>query len=601
MRATVCTHTLLILSYAGIKQRGIYIDRDDFGALITPGLRSSIGAMFGLILYPHRPTILDFIICLGNMVIVPLLMITPLTPGWRFIRGAIFAPLTSSIFLYVSTCIAQYNLADRWGVPVLMGYFFAQCWSIFLFWPPEDNVYRLIPRITGQTHLHNGHEGHDRHNGNPHGHSKSTTVDLVAEPVPEPWTLAKFYWANSRWWSWRCIGWSDSCPLPQSAQRHPYTHQSSRKDYLIARFKYLILTVIVGDFIHSYIRLSSQAPFFQNLPGAQTYDEMSTWERAKCSLITVGWIWFSLELPQVQCSIFFVGAGGILGWEGEIWSPWGWPPMFASSGNFFRRPTLAYTWSTSWHQYNRSILYSYGWRGIGETILRLPPTGLSVKLAQGRAQTSLSNSKVKSELSPQIPHTSASSSTVSSGRTSPTHPIPTAPSQSIRSLHTPDLINNLIKSAIVFFLTGVLHDQSTYFMLKDYFYPGSSWLATSKSMPSIHVSPGRNPNFHWTDAIVTTPFFAIQPLALAFEALVKRQWRAYKVRHHPEWLQASREPPWLVYAERATSFTFTWVWLGWSAHWFVAGIPRTGAYAKMVDESASWSPVSGLIWGVWYR
>ena len=203
-----------------------------------------------------------------------------------------------------------------------------------------------------------------------------------------------------------------------------------------------------------------------------------------------------------------------------------------------------------------------------------------------------------------------------SGRASPSHPIPTTPTQSTRRLRLPSTLNNLIKSVLVFTLTGLHHDQSMYLILRWYNYPGSPWLA---STPKDAITPGPNPYMKWTDGLITTPFFAVQPLALVVEAVVKRQWRAWKVRNHPEWFGVHKpngisngvanghaprrtgEPDWLVFVERLINFTFTWVWLGWSAAPFVAGLPKTGALKRMTGQADQFSLMGGLAFGQWYH
>ena len=129
-----------------------------------------------------------------------------------------------------------------------------------------------------------------------------------------------------------------------------------------------------------------------------------------------------------------------------------------------------------------------------------------------------------------------------------------------------------------------------------------------------------NDHLKWTDAMVTTPFFVVQPLALAVEAIVKRQWRAWKLRRLPQWLldsnkqrqlvterkaaagtqdkrtDGSAEPARLVFAERLIGFVWTWVWLGWSARWFVSGLPRSGIFKRVDRQADQWSPVGKWVW-----
>lgn len=34
-----------------------------------------------------------------------------------------------------------------------------------------------------------------------------------------------------------------------------------------------------------------------------------------------------------------------MGWEGEMWSPWGWPPLFGNFKELWRYPGLSTMWS----------------------------------------------------------------------------------------------------------------------------------------------------------------------------------------------------------------------------------------------------------------
>ena len=315
----------------------------------TPHLSLDLAMTFP-ILEPHHATPTDLVVSLGLVVVFPLFLTTPLTPGWRLIRGAIFAPLSASVFLYIILFIAHNDFVDQWGVPILMFWFAFQCLSFLLFWPPEEHVYRLRPAPKVESlkisegKLVNGFKANG-HAPSAHEAHTSPPVDLLPEPIPPPWTWAKFCWATSLWWSWRCIGWSNSCILPPSARRHPYTRQSSRKDYLVERFKFFIITWLARDFVRAYVVFSRVAPFFQDMPGAKPYVEMNTLERAHVSLVVVAWVWLSMEKSHVPASMLCVGLGGIFGWEGEIWEPWGWPPLFGGLGDFWTYPSLSHAWS----------------------------------------------------------------------------------------------------------------------------------------------------------------------------------------------------------------------------------------------------------------
>ena len=304
---------------------------------------------------PRQPQPLDYALSFGNLLLIPLLLCTPLTPTWRIIRAAVFAPLTMIIWAHVIP-LAKESMVDQWGSTTLMAWFMGRCLMMFVLYPLEESAYRLKARRQSSKSANGSANGHEKGNGGANGYVQtpknrsshsavSHETDLEAEPVPPPWTLAKFYWANSLWWSWRGIGWSYCPPLPPSSTRHPFSRDSTRKEYLIYRFKHWIIFRILSDFVFLYMNLSKDSPFFLDQPGAKLYTDMTQWERAKHSLIIVGWVIQSLDRDHIHMSFVFVGLGGLMGWEGEMWSPWGWPPMFGGFRDIWENPGLSFTWS----------------------------------------------------------------------------------------------------------------------------------------------------------------------------------------------------------------------------------------------------------------
>lgn len=140
-------------------------------------------------------------------------------------------------------------------------------------------------------------------------------------------------------------------------------------------------------------------------------------------------------------------------------------------------------------------------------------------------------------------------------------------------------LTNLIKSLCVFTLTGLIHDYGFYFLM--YF-----------TNPHTHGK-----TWAWSDALVTTPFFVIQPLGLAVEAAVKKTWRGWKQKNRPEW--EAGEPEALVLCERIIGFIWTWTFLGWTARWFVDGVARTGLYKRDDNQGKLPTLFGGLVYGVW--
>lgn len=140
-------------------------------------------------------------------------------------------------------------------------------------------------------------------------------------------------------------------------------------------------------------------------------------------------------------------------------------------------------------------------------------------------------------------HVLSATDTPMSGRLSPSNPIPAGP----------NVKANLIKSIVTFTLSGVHHDYGTLVLLLD------------------QIGRGERTAIAWTDVLGVTPFFVVQPFGLVLEAVVKRQWRVLKKKQ--------------VLSERTASFiefvlgnTWTWVWLGWTAGWYVRTLTEIGAY-----------------------
>lgn len=155
--------------------------------------------------------------------------------------------------------------------------------------------------------------------------------------------MAKLGWANSLWWSWRGIGWNFGPRLPASSSGEPFTRKSSRRAFLLRRTIYLAAVYAVDDLASTYMRLRAPDFFWTH---TTTYNDLSTSQRAAHSIATVTRILASLEYSHVGCALGCVAAGGVLGLEGELWSPWGWPPMFASLRDIWNNPGLGYMWST---------------------------------------------------------------------------------------------------------------------------------------------------------------------------------------------------------------------------------------------------------------
>jgi hypothetical protein len=164
---------------------------------------------------------------------------------------------------------------------------------------------------------------------------------LVPEPVPKGFTRAKLDWAFSLFVSARGIGWNYSPPLPQTSMVHPFLRTSKRRPYILTQLRTIVITLLVHDTTRYFI--SYVAPDF--FTGRILYDDLSMGRKAAYSIITASRAWYITQQSTPGFSIILVGLGGILGWEGEVWSPWGNPPFFGGLTELWRSPGLSTMWS----------------------------------------------------------------------------------------------------------------------------------------------------------------------------------------------------------------------------------------------------------------
>lgn len=231
------------------------------------------------------------------------------------------------------------------------------------------------------------------------------------------------------------------------------------------------------------------------------------------------------------------------------------------------------------------MLHIWGWVFIGETLLGLPVSGVSslatrvqrpeAKILQAVSALNdkgkeIKDSSVDGHKTPAngktngkpiglARHVLSATDTPMSGRLSPSNPIPAGP----------NVKANLIKSMVTFTLSGVHHDYGTLVLLLD------------------QIGHGERSAIAWTDVFGVTPFFVVQPFGLVLEAVVKRQWRVIKKKE--------------VVSERAASFiefvlgnTWTWVWLGWTAGWYVRTLTEIGTYRAFPDK-----PIFSITEALW--
>jgi hypothetical protein len=197
----------------------------------------------------------------------------------------------------------------------------------------------------------------------------------------------------------------------------------------------------------------------------------------------------------------------------------------------------------------RSWQIAVGWTGIGETLLRLPRSGPS-PFPQVPLQSGISKP--------------AKSDPITPGTTSPANPLPQ------KHTSTGMQLANFTKSFMVFLVGGLLHDVGTWALFKNWDKEYGFW-----------------------DCMVLTPFFVLQPFALAFEAIFKKNYRAIK-RHY-----IKEDPKWLSNTEHFITFAWTWIWLGWSAKYWVEGLAKIGFWNREAPRPLKPSLVGGLYDGKW--
>jgi hypothetical protein len=196
------------------------------------------------------------------------------------------------------------------------------------------------------------------------------------------------------------------------------------------------------------------------------------------------------------------------------------------------------------------------WKGLGEDVLGLSPSRATpvVSPPSSGVTTPIDIDKLsgpqKTDQAHVVPPVA-------------THAIPPPAPRS-------HVIANLIKSLLVFTATGLFHEFAGFVVT-----PGH---APASTRPAPH--PGLRFG-------ATTLFFAVQPLGIAVESLLKKRWRAYKNARGPG------DTPRVTTFERMIGFMLVWWWLGWTAGWVVEEWSKLGLFA--VDPSIPrWSLATPL-------
>ena len=301
---------------------------------------------------PRKADGLDTIFGFALMYLVVFALVTPPTPGWKFVRAGIVAPFVTAGFIWMPVYRLVKDWTDQWGTIVLFTFFAIRTLELLVFFPAEENVYRVVPTKEGVT-ITLPPKVPAELNGNGHGPAPKTNKTrtatrpetMTAEPVPPPWTFAKFCWANSLWWSWRGIGWNYASPLPNSSLQSPFTRNSTRTSYITHRVSEFIFKMTILDFVRAWMNCSSASAFFSGRPGSPTYVDLTQVQRAVYSMTQAIRTVTGMEISHIPVSIGMVAMGGMMGWEGELWSTWGWPPLFGTFGDVWRSPGLSQMWS----------------------------------------------------------------------------------------------------------------------------------------------------------------------------------------------------------------------------------------------------------------
>ncbi|KAM0753288.1 hypothetical protein T439DRAFT_323925 [Meredithblackwellia eburnea MCA 4105] len=557
-------------------------------------------------------------------------------PPNSILRPALFAPLAIYGFYYANS---HFNIGpplNQAGMGVMAAYWSCRVLELLVFVPPElSGIQRIIPENLPPQLIKDGLAGgnppstvppilllngngnqktHNKQNGNgctlPKESKKTDKKNshhleppapsakqpdpqpvlisnqvLLLEPVPPPFTISKLLWSFDLWTTYRLIGWTEQAPLSSHGLKHPFLRTSSPRAFLVNRTLQLLSALFILDLASTVLAIEPKThAYFSAIESSSPAlaDQSVDW-RALWSILVVTFTWQSLEVSYVATAISLVALGTFMGWKGAMWEPWGWPPVFGTLKELWVRPGLAMLWSKTWHHYFRRMLVALVWQGLGEKVLGLrttssspPPSTVSTPTPDGQSTNApgpASRTPSPSSSAFQSPHLRppGSNNVLPSPRTQPK----TKPR---------DLFSNLVKSLLVFTLTGLLHEC------------GLLSLEPTTLLAKHPLTP------RWG---TTTLFFVVQPLAIGVEGVVKGAYRSFKgrrmqstrVENGSSWEARFLQGAVLRNVERLVGFVWTWVWLGWTARWVVEDWSKRGQWSVKLTE---WSVIRWVWLGTFW-
>ena len=297
---------------------------------LSSSIMGSTGSSIQLIFSPHPLGGADVALFLLSNLISVVALLGPSTPAWRLYRIGFLAPLAAGLHIYCGYYAVPKCYEDQWGSIINNMAWSIRVFQHLVFFPAETHCFRVRHKADN-----------DYKALATDGKDVSTTV---AEPAPPPWSVARWYWAWSLVWTHRGLGWNFSPPLVPAADHPPFRRGSSRKHFIVKQIRDFIINMLLVDIIRSYMNNDPFASGYFSHHHPQ-YTELSQWKRAVMSTCVALRVCLGMNKSYYVSSIFMVSLGGYMGWEGEMWSTWGWPPLYGTLNDIWVYPGLSTAWS----------------------------------------------------------------------------------------------------------------------------------------------------------------------------------------------------------------------------------------------------------------